>query len=154
MRRLPFNKIINNFGNQLSSMCFYCSNPMCESIQHVFIEGQPANHIWNFFGASLDIRHHHWSPTMVLKKWRDTRPKNEIHKLLLQIIPICIFWEIWRSWAACKYGEQRKFVTARMEVQIQWTINAALSIAFPKLKTTGTWAQQCRTIEQLKPVVV
>ncbi|WMV14315.1 hypothetical protein MTR67_007700 [Solanum verrucosum] len=91
-----------------------------------------------------------------MEKWRNRNHHNNVHKLLLQIVPICIFWEIWKSWTSCKFGDKKKFNTRRMETQILWNIKATIGIAFPKCKLFDdiyTWLHICQTVERMKPVV-
>lgn len=62
----------------------------------------------------------------MIKEWWDITPKNDIHKLLLQIALVVICWDLWKSLTTYKYGEQKKFYNSRIEFQIIWHIQAAI----------------------------
>ncbi|XP_075100868.1 uncharacterized protein LOC142176659 [Nicotiana tabacum] len=91
LRKLPFDEVIANFGNHMVSRCFCCQRTQCDSIQHTFIEGEAACHVWKYFGGPFGTTHHNnWDIRRVLKQWWDIKPKNEVHRLVLQAMPVII----------------------------------------------------------------
>lgn len=89
----------------------------------------------------------------LMSQWWGVRPKNEVHKYLLQITPVVIVWEMWKSWCSCKYGTQKKFLNRSMEPNIYWNIKAALGISFPNCDFPWPWTRLCEVIEKFKPVL-
>ncbi|MCD9642753.1 hypothetical protein HAX54_029696, partial [Datura stramonium] len=64
-----------------------------------------------FFGNHLEppgIPRTHWNIRRILNKWLEVKAKNRVHQEILQVIPIIILWEVWRSWAAFKFGDNNK----------------------------------------------
>lgn len=102
---LPFRGALSRFGNNedVDSVC--CLVHQNDSIQHTFVEGKDTEHIWKTMGALLGIRHDIMSTEGVFNKWWSIKPKNRVHRLIIQATPIMICWEIWKSWAGCRYGE-------------------------------------------------
>lgn len=81
------------------------------------------------------------------------KARNTVHKLILQAFLVIICWKIWKSWVACKYGDNNSFYLYRMVTQYVWNIKVVLHDAFPNIDTGGSWDNMCTMIEKLKPVV-
>lgn len=135
--KLPFDEVLARFGNQTVSRCACCTRPNSDDLHHVFIESEIANYLWKCFGGPLGIRHLNWPIKRILMEWWDTKPKN-----------------IWKNWAACKYGHQKRKILSKMEFQVNWNIKTALSMAFPKCIIEGNWQHMCDIIEKLRPIVI
>ncbi|XP_060179779.1 uncharacterized protein LOC132609685 [Lycium barbarum] len=138
LSKLPFNENLARLGIVDNSNCRCCNTPIRDSMQHTLVEGQAAKYLWESFGSPLGIRHRNWPIKRILKLWRDTATHNSVHKLLVNIVPLVICWEIWRNWTACKYGEQDRLYFRKMRHQVSWTIDAALAKAFPSSIGHGT----------------
>ncbi|XP_060202647.1 uncharacterized protein LOC132631065 [Lycium barbarum] len=55
-KKMPMYDRIKNFSNESDPMCICCNDPKEESMLHVFIEGELAKKVWEFFGDSLGIK--------------------------------------------------------------------------------------------------
>ncbi|XP_060195197.1 uncharacterized protein LOC132624428 [Lycium barbarum] len=154
LSKLPFNENLSRFAINEDTDCSYCSIATRDSLQHTFIEGEAAKHLWNHFGSPLVIRHTNWPIRRLLKHWRATTTTNSVHKLIVNIVPLAICWEIWRMWTACRYGDQNKFYIRKMEYHISWTINAAITKAFPTCCFSWPWPNLCRDVELWRPKTV
>ncbi|XP_019237530.1 PREDICTED: uncharacterized protein LOC109217719 [Nicotiana attenuata] len=152
--KLPFDDIIAKFGNQIVSRCMCCQSPKEDTIQHVFIEGDTAKFLWNTFGAPIGIKHENWPVRRALRNWWDGKPKNKIHIFILRAVPLAINWKIWKNWRTCRYGDQKKFQPRKMEYQVMWTVQAALSMAFPKCNMTDSWPIFCEKVERWNPTSI
>ncbi|XP_070010003.1 uncharacterized protein [Nicotiana sylvestris] len=151
--KLPFDDTINKFGNHIVSKCLCCRDHNCETLKHVFFDSEVAIRLWKFFGNPLGIQWYTDTIRGILTQWWQRKPKNMIHKMVLQIIPICIIWEIWRSYTACKYGENTRYYLYKMINQILWNVKAAVSRTYPNITIHLPWSKACEMIEKLKPSV-
>lgn len=80
--------------------------------------------------SPMSIGHCNWPIRYLLNSWWQMKPTNIIHKLVLQVLPVIIFWEIWKESCACKYGNQKRFKLFKME-QHSWTLQLAINNFFP-----------------------
>ncbi|XP_060192177.1 uncharacterized protein LOC132621786 isoform X2 [Lycium barbarum] len=117
------------------------------------ITWKAAHHLWNTIGAPLGKRHQDVPIRGLLESWWNMKACNKVQSLVFQIAPIMIFWEIWKTWTACRFGEQKKFSLHKMETQAMWNIRTAINIAYPKIYIEGTWLNYCEKIEKLIPVL-
>lgn len=129
--KLPFNDVICRFTDRRQLECLCCDTPQPETIRHVFINSEHAQKLWKNFGQPLGIKCQSRPVKSFLHGWWQTPGKNAIQKMLIQITPVAICWEIWKMRCACRYGNQTRFYTRRMEQQIYWHIKAAIDKAFP-----------------------
>ncbi|XP_060210288.1 uncharacterized protein LOC132637170 [Lycium barbarum] len=68
---------VAKFGKQGFPNCICCTIPENDSIQHVFVEGQVADHIWQFIGAPLGINHQHIPINGLLHQWWNQTANNK-----------------------------------------------------------------------------
>ncbi|XP_070045631.1 uncharacterized protein [Nicotiana tomentosiformis] len=105
----------------------------------------------NSLRGTLGIQYRNETVNDKLSRWWGTNSKNVVHKLVLQITPIVICWELWRQRCSCKYGGQKKIWHRRMEHQIWWTVQLATSLTFPNCSLGNTWGELCDIVERLRP---
>lgn len=106
------------------------------------------------FGHPLGIKYESKPVGGFLNDWWLTQAKNVIHKMMIPVLPVIICWELWKTRCACKYGNQTRFYTNRMEQQVLWHIRAAMSKAYPNLKLDYPWLQLCDIVERLRPKTI
>lgn len=152
--KLPFNEAISKFGRQSDANYLYCRSPFRDSIQHTFTKGEATKNLWNYVGRSLGINHHPGPIRSIIQKWRDMKTENDIHKIILQIAPVMICWEIWKEWTSCKYEDQNKMLHNRMDYHTIWNIQAAIHTVYPTCNFTGTCPPIYNLIERFKPKVI
>ncbi|XP_059302171.1 uncharacterized protein LOC132054125 [Lycium ferocissimum] len=92
-----------------------------ETIHHIFLDGELARTIWNFFGIPLGIPWEHNTLRTLLMKWWSVKAENGLHKDLLKVIPVVIFWEIWKSRCSNRYGKS-KISKVRVIYQVSYHI--------------------------------
>ncbi|XP_060211957.1 uncharacterized protein LOC132639531 [Lycium barbarum] len=131
--------------------CLCCSNAQPETIQHFFIESEPALFLWKYFGQPLGISYQVQLVRAFLHEWWQTRSKNEMHKMIIHVIPVIICWIMWINRCSCRYGDQKKFYIRRMQQEVIWYLKAAMDKAFPNFKMELPWLQLCEVVEKLKP---
>lgn len=151
-KKLPLDDVLYKFGNNIVSRYVCCHSPKLETMHHVFVDSAPAKHVWLAFGAPPGITAiTHWSVRRTLREWWKTKHKNRIHKMLIHITPIVIYWELWRQMCSLKYETQRTMWYRKMEHQVWWIIRMAFGQAFPNCVLGNTWKELCDTVEKFKP---
>lgn len=151
-KKLLLDDALFKFGNHMVSKCHCCIAPKCETHQHVFIDSEVAIKLWRSFGGPLGIRHHNRPIREVLQIWFDTKPVNIVHKMILNITPLAICWEIWKGISSCKYGDKKKVVYSSMYQNIFWILRTTLKLAFPRCKLDQSWPKICEIAEKLRPI--
>lgn len=82
--KLPFNEARERFSNNEDVDCMCCVVPQKETIQHVFVEGTAADHIWKAMGGPLGIRHQHIPVRGIFDDWWSRQTNNKVHTFILQ----------------------------------------------------------------------
>lgn len=82
------------------------------------------------------------------------KARNTVHKLILQAFLVIICWKIWKSWVACKYGDNNSFYLYRMVTQYVWNIKVVLHDAFSTIDTSRIWGNLCTLVENLELAIV
>lgn len=101
--KLPNNEKIIMFGSD-PSRCSCCRLQGWDDINHIFVSGHFPAHIWSFFSAFVGTVHRNIPLKNQFMKWLGLETKNEVHKILLQALPIFICWNLWKNRCAVKYG--------------------------------------------------
>ncbi|KAG5609960.1 hypothetical protein H5410_021241 [Solanum commersonii] len=65
-------------------------------IRHTFTHGEEAKHI----GAPLGNVHKPGAIRRIFQNWWNLKAKNIVQKMILQIAPIFISWELWKLWTS------------------------------------------------------
>ncbi|XP_060182018.1 uncharacterized protein LOC132611633 [Lycium barbarum] len=55
-KKLPLDDIVSKFGQNIVSRCNCCPNPQSETLDHLFVHGDIAKNIWQYFANSLGIK--------------------------------------------------------------------------------------------------
>ncbi|XP_026398293.1 uncharacterized protein LOC113294085 [Papaver somniferum] len=102
-----------------SSLCLFC-NTAVETMDHLFIHCREINQLWEYFLASLKVQ---WvmplNFMMCIQSWRMERTTARV-KMVRQLIPFAICWEIWNERNRRVHGGRSKSVY-ELEIAIkQW----------------------------------
>ncbi|KAK4730244.1 hypothetical protein R3W88_023232 [Solanum pinnatisectum] len=111
----------------MNCLCYDTALP--ETIKYLFIDSEPAQRLWTFFGQALGIKYTSKSVQSFLQDWWQTPGENAIQNMMIQITPMA--WELWKSRCSCIYGNQTRFYIRKMVQQILWNIKAAMDKAYP-----------------------
>lgn len=126
MRRLS---ILNS--NHL--IVLVATNLVKDTIDHIFITGDFARYIWNYFVGSLGMGMNYRSLRNVVMRWWSANSKNDLYKLVLQSTPIFVCWNLWKNRCACKYGEKSSNVS-RVKYDMFKDTFHLLYAAYPYIK--------------------
>ncbi|KAM3339865.1 hypothetical protein P3S68_029734 [Capsicum galapagoense] len=89
-----------------------------------------------------------------LRDWWKTLGKNQVQKMMIQITPVAICWELWKTRCSCRYGNQTRFYIRRIEQQILWNTKAAMDKAYPMHKMDLPWNRLCEVVENMVPKTI
>lgn len=78
--KLPTNEKIISFGNDAAN-CFCCYRPGLDMIDHIFVFGNFAKHVWQYFSYWMGMEYTVTSLQNLLMKWWFAKSKNEVLKL-------------------------------------------------------------------------
>lgn len=152
-RKLLFRGTENKCGINFFTECSCCRIPQAETMQHVFVSSEEASRLWSSIDNPLGIQHHDEHIISTLSRWWTTKHYNNIHQMILKVVPIFICYEIWKQKCACKYGTQRTFHYKKMEHQSIWAIKFVISRLYTQLDYTLNWDALCILIEKRQPVM-
>ncbi|XP_070048978.1 uncharacterized protein [Nicotiana tomentosiformis] len=150
-RKLSIDELMYKFGNYVVSRCHCCNAPKYETPQHIFIDSNLVVKLWNYFGGPLGILHRKRPIRAVLQGWFGTTPVNMVHKMILNITPLAICWEVWKGITSYKYGDKKKIVYSRVYHNTFWILRTALKLAFPTCDWDQPWHKICELVKRLRP---
>lgn len=82
-------------------------------------------------------------------KWWLIKPKNEIHKSILQCIPTIICWQIWKNRCTARF-EDKKISHWFISQEVISMINMIIYIHIPTLHLFDSWQVTYNRVENLK----
>lgn len=85
--KVPIATIMNSWNANISQFCNCCSNPMIETIEHLFLKGEVTAHVWGYFTRAASITR----PLIQLKqvvKMRWNKNGNSRLNVIFQVNPI------------------------------------------------------------------
>ncbi|XP_019252877.1 PREDICTED: uncharacterized protein LOC109231690 [Nicotiana attenuata] len=146
--KLPTNDRVARFGPPSVNRCVCCINSQAESVDHIFSRGHFAKAVWKIFTGPAGLLFEEMSLQNLLMKWWIQKPRNEIHKLLLDTFPIIICWNLWKSRCGAKYGTKHSSMV-RVVFSINSNINLLLKTTYPNITWPSKWSGICTLTESL-----
>lgn len=86
---------------------------------------------------------------LLLMKWWMQRRHYEVQKLILDTLPIIIYWNSWKNMYNAKYGAKTSSLT-RVHYSISSNINILLRAKFSDITWSLNWDELYTLIEDLK----
>ncbi|XP_070026560.1 uncharacterized protein [Nicotiana sylvestris] len=146
--KLSLDDILRKIGYSIPSKCWCCADPKEESLVHLFFTSNAARSVWSYFlrraGIALDRLSLHQAIT---KCW--TAPVVPILKQVLQVLPACIVWEIWKRRNSLKYGDA--VLVSRVIYLVSSTLQALVQLKKPGLHVPHKWLDLLTMMEQYTP---
>ncbi|XP_049406447.1 uncharacterized protein LOC125870147 [Solanum stenotomum] len=131
-RKLPTNDKTTTFGVP-PVKCSCCIKAGWDTIDHIFVTGHFAIHIWQYHSAILGVRHDKIPLNNLVTRWWTMEHTNEVQKLLYHTMPIIISWNLWKNSCSAKYvGKQSS--SARTKFMIIKDTSLLLNTVFPYLQ--------------------
>lgn len=76
--KLPLDDTLSRFGQHVVSRCNCCVSSHSETIYHVFVEGEIANRVWNYYANHLSVKNLSNTLRQVLRNWWAHDSKNAL----------------------------------------------------------------------------
>ncbi|XP_075080159.1 uncharacterized protein LOC142165521 [Nicotiana tabacum] len=126
--KLPLDDFLKRIGYCMPSKCWCCIQPDEESLQHLFFKSETAKTTWKYFlsRAGIDVE----GLTMhqaITKCW--TANVCLRLKPIMQALPSCIVWELWKRRNSMKYGDG--VTTSRVIYQVSSNLQALVKVRKP-----------------------
>ncbi|WMV46072.1 hypothetical protein MTR67_039457 [Solanum verrucosum] len=146
--KLPTNEKITTFGSSPVN-CSCCRRPGKDDINHIFVNGDFAKYIWEWFSAPCGVYHKQTYIKDILYSWWGMENKNDVHKLILQAAPIIVCWNLWKNRCAAKYWSKQSSIT-RVKFLITKDIYLLINTAYSYIQWPTTWHEMIKIIELCK----
>ncbi|XP_015160977.1 uncharacterized protein [Solanum tuberosum] len=111
-----------------------------DTIDHIFNNGHFATYVWKSFAAAAGIVTDHRSLIQLILQWWSAKYNKEAHKLLLQVTPIFICWNLWKNHCASKYGGKSSNIS-RIKYAIYKDNYKLMCTLFPQIKWPSNWKE-------------
>ncbi|XP_071906090.1 uncharacterized protein [Coffea arabica] len=96
-RRLLLDDVLSRFMPHLPSKCFCCLESQSKTLQHLFMEGELAVAVWNFFGSLCGVNIARGHLRVYLACWWYKPTKLERLKFVFRLLPIFVCWNLWKA---------------------------------------------------------
>ncbi|KAK4717860.1 hypothetical protein R3W88_016198 [Solanum pinnatisectum] len=150
--KLPTNDKIINFGMEPAKCSCYIRQGW-DDINHIFIEGYFATQIWKFFSGLFGVEYQYTTLKNHLLKWWSLNPRNEVHKLIIQAVPLLVSWNLWKNRCSAKYGGKKSSIS-RVHFMILKDSNYLLQIAYPYIQWPMNWKDVMKIIEECRHDII
>ncbi|XP_075080670.1 uncharacterized protein LOC142166142 [Nicotiana tabacum] len=150
--KLPLDDFLKRVGYCMPSKCWCCVQPDEESLQHLFFRSETAKTTWKYFlsRAGIDVEgltlHQAitkcWTANVCLRL-----------KPVMQALPSCVVWELWKRRNSMKYGEA--VTTSRVIYQVSSNIQALVKVRKPGMDMImdGIWKPPWIISEQVEEMM-
>jgi len=145
--KFPTNETLANFGVE-PVKCYCCIQQGWDEVDHIFIQGHFAGHIWKFFAGSLGLNFQQISLTNQLMCWSGIAG-NTVYKTIIQTLPIVICWNLWKNRCSVKYGGKTSSIH-KVKYLIIKDMLLMLNSTFPYLHLPVIWPEVVTYIEKCK----
>ncbi|RAL47862.1 hypothetical protein DM860_011447 [Cuscuta australis] len=135
LRKLPLDSILLRFGYSLPSKCLCCSQSSLETTEHVFVQSEVAQGVWNYFNYMFGLKSNSNAVKQKLSVWWGPKlhsKKPTVKEFLKQCIPVYILWELWVHYASLKFGDQSPN-TARIIFEVRKDVVDSACRKWPQL---------------------
>lgn len=100
---MPTNERLSGFGYD-PHKCYYCYMPGMDTIEHIFVNGHFATSVWKYFSGLCSVECSNIPLHHYVMEWWGAQYKNVVHKIILHVIPIFIYWNLWKNMCGNKNG--------------------------------------------------
>ena len=123
---------------------FCCYRKGIDDINHILITGNFANHIWKYYAPTFGITQINIDLRSLLLQWTNLSSSNQVHKLLISILPNFICLHLWKNRCAVKYGNKISSIQ-RVQYGIFKDIMQTIKVVFPNIP----WQHSCYSLINL-----
>ncbi|XP_075098931.1 uncharacterized protein LOC142175826 [Nicotiana tabacum] len=147
--KLPLDDFLKRIGYCMPSKCWCYVQPDEESLQHLFFKSETAKTTWKYFlsRAGIDVE----GLTMhqaITKCW--TANVCLRLKPIMQALPSCVVWELWKRRNSMKYGDA--VTTSRVIYQVSSNLQSLVKVRKPGMvMVPHKWQDLLAVMENFTP---
>lgn len=147
--KLPLDDFLKRLGYCMPSRCWCCTEPQEESLTHLFFTSNAAKLVWKYFLTIDGIRIEGLSiHQAIIKCW--TASVIPRIKPIMQSLPSCIVWELWKRRNGYKYGEA--VTISRVIYQVSSSLQALVRVRKPGITNVPhKWHELLQMLENYTP---
>ncbi|XP_070034168.1 uncharacterized protein [Nicotiana tomentosiformis] len=102
--KLSLDDVLRRLGYFMPSKCWCCEKPKEESLVYMFFTSTTATTVWKYFLSRASIALSGMSMHHAITKCWTTQVIPRF-KPIMQVLPSCIVWELWKRRNSLKYGD-------------------------------------------------
>ncbi|XP_019253806.1 PREDICTED: uncharacterized protein LOC109232489 [Nicotiana attenuata] len=149
--KLPLDDFMRRLGYFMPSKCWCCVQPKEESLQHLFFRSETARVVWYYFLSRAGITVEGLSMHQAITKCWTANVCPRL-KPIMQALPSCIVWELWKRRNGMKYGDVVS--TSRVIYQVSITLQALVKVRKPGIKLVPhKWHDLLKMMENYTPTL-
>nr|XP_016480745.1 PREDICTED: uncharacterized protein LOC107801860 [Nicotiana tabacum] len=147
--KLPLDDFMRRLGYCMPSKCWYCIEPKEESLIHLFFTSHAAKIVWKYFLSRQGIRLEGLTLHQAITSCWTVQVLPRI-KPIMQALPSCIIWELWKRRNNFKYGEA--VLISRVIYQVSSSLQAIVRVRKPCLiNVPHKWKDLLTMLENYTP---
>ncbi|XP_075083250.1 uncharacterized protein LOC142167001 [Nicotiana tabacum] len=126
--KLPLDDFMKRIGYCMPSKGWCCVQPNEESLQHLFFRSETTKTTWKYFLLREGIVVEGLTLHQAITKYWTTNVCLRI-KLVMQALPSCVVWELWKRRNSMKYGNAVS--TSRVIYHVSSNLQALVKVRNP-----------------------
>ncbi|XP_019229533.1 PREDICTED: uncharacterized protein LOC109210559 [Nicotiana attenuata] len=146
--KLPLDDFMKRLGYSMPSKCWCCASPKEDSLIHLFFSSRAAEAVWKYFlqrsGIAVQGLTLHQA---IIKCW--IAPVVQRLKPIMQALPSCIVWELWKRRNSLKYGDAVS--VSRVIYQVSTSLQYLVKLRKPGLRVPHRWSDLLMMMENYTP---
>ncbi|XP_070029417.1 uncharacterized protein [Nicotiana sylvestris] len=147
--KLPLDDFLKRVGCCMSSKCWCCVQPDEESLQHLFFRSETAKTTWKYFLSRVVIAVEGLTLHQAITKCWTANVCLRL-KLVMQALPSCVVWELWKRRNSMKYGDV--VTTSRVIYQVSSNLQALVKVRKPGMDMVPhKWQDLLAMMENFTP---
>nr|XP_009777052.1 PREDICTED: uncharacterized protein LOC104226713 [Nicotiana sylvestris] len=146
--KLPLDDFMRRLGYFMPSRCWCCAEPKQESLVHLFFTSNVVVTVWKYFLSRAGIALNGLSMHQAITKCWNAQVITRI-KPIMQALPSCIVWELWKRRNSLKYGEPVS--VSRVIYQVSTALQCLVQIRKPGLNVPHKWQDLLTMMENYTP---
>nr|XP_016469786.1 PREDICTED: uncharacterized protein LOC107792109 [Nicotiana tabacum] len=146
--KLPLDDFMRKLGYSMASKCWFCAEPNEETLTHLFYTANAVRTVWKYFLNMAGIATEGLSLHQAITKCWTAAVLPRI-KPILQALPSCICWELWKRRNILKHGEVVS--VSRVIYQVSNTLQSLIKLRKLGLHVPHKWQDMLLVLENYTP---
>lgn len=128
--KLPLDDLMRRLCYLMASRCWCCTNPMEETMHHLFFTSYVARRVWPYFLSSAGIVIDGLTFHQIIIKCWTAKVIPRLQPIIQEITTI-IVWELWKRRNNFKHGDS--VIVSRVIYQVSSTLQSLVKFRKPRL---------------------